>query len=355
MKTLERYIGLAVAKSYVIIIAILVPLFSFLAFVEQLEDVGKGEYRPVDALFYVMRTVPGRLLDLAPFTALLGSILALGVLAKTSELTAMRAAGMSTVQVSGAVLKPGGVVMLTAALFAQFVVPPLDQWAEKRRSLAVSGTGDLLTEQGFWSREGRRFLNVRAVEHGRIPTNIEIFEFDPKGQLRIYVRAAKAAIEGPRRWELIDVQQKILEESGIQSRRLPHLTWEPFLSKRQVQVLELPAPVLSPSDLYHYSRYLGETGQEAARVELIFWQKTTLPLAVGAMLVLGLSFIFGSAPGFSVGRRLALGTLAGIAFHLLNQIVANLGLLVGLSPALIVAVPLSVAVLFALYMMRRAR
>jgi len=48
-----------------------------------------------DALLYTALTLPGRVLELTPTSALLGSIIALGLLAKNLELLAMRASGIS--------------------------------------------------------------------------------------------------------------------------------------------------------------------------------------------------------------------------------------------------------------------
>jgi len=48
-----------------------------------------------EALLYVVLTLPGRMLELSPTSALIGSTLALGLLAKNLELVALRASGIS--------------------------------------------------------------------------------------------------------------------------------------------------------------------------------------------------------------------------------------------------------------------
>ena len=69
----------------------------------QLDDIGKGSYGFVDAFMYSAYTLPRRFYDLFPTAAVIGSLLGLGQLAATSELTALRAIGLSRKRLSLAV------------------------------------------------------------------------------------------------------------------------------------------------------------------------------------------------------------------------------------------------------------
>ena len=102
-----RYIAIQVAAGLLIATAVLLPLFSFFDLLEQLDDVGKGTYRTVDAFLYTAMLLPRRFIQIAPFIALLGTVAALGSLAVNSELIAMRTAGLSPVQISLAPLGVG--------------------------------------------------------------------------------------------------------------------------------------------------------------------------------------------------------------------------------------------------------
>ena len=88
MLTLDRHIWLRVIKGYVLVMAILLSIFSLMAFVNELDMVGRGTYGIADAALNVLLTAPGRIVELAPVTALLGSIIGLGELAAGHELIA---------------------------------------------------------------------------------------------------------------------------------------------------------------------------------------------------------------------------------------------------------------------------
>jgi len=79
MKILDRYLGRSFLRSWLSVNLVLAGLLSFLELAKQLDHVGEGHYRLTDALFYVALTLPGRMLELTPTSALLGSMVALGL------------------------------------------------------------------------------------------------------------------------------------------------------------------------------------------------------------------------------------------------------------------------------------
>ena len=78
MTILDRYIGLALARGALLVILVLLPLFTLLDLVRQLDEIGTGSYGLLDAILYEVFLMPTYLLNLVPFTALLGTSMALG-------------------------------------------------------------------------------------------------------------------------------------------------------------------------------------------------------------------------------------------------------------------------------------
>ncbi|HDZ16301.1 MAG TPA: LptF/LptG family permease, partial [Methylophaga aminisulfidivorans] len=92
MKLLSRYIASHILSSTVIVLLVLLGLYTFMDFVAELDDLGKGQYQLMDIVSYLLLTMPKRIYELLPVAALLGSVIGLGTLASQSELVAMRAA-----------------------------------------------------------------------------------------------------------------------------------------------------------------------------------------------------------------------------------------------------------------------
>ena len=80
MIILDRYIASSYLKGMVPVMLLLLTLFSFMALAEELEDVGEGTFRQIDAFLVVLYTSPRRIVDLMPVTALLGGLMGLGAL-----------------------------------------------------------------------------------------------------------------------------------------------------------------------------------------------------------------------------------------------------------------------------------
>ena len=111
MVKLDRYIGTQVFFSILAVLGIILGLALLFAFIDELGDV-QGKYGLGEALSYVMLTAPRRAYEMLPMAALIGSLIGLGSLASNSELTIMRAAGVSIGRIVWAVMKPLLVLIL---------------------------------------------------------------------------------------------------------------------------------------------------------------------------------------------------------------------------------------------------
>ena len=351
---LDRYIGQLLARSILLVAIVLVPLVALLDLLQQLDDVGVGNYRLLDAIVYEVLLMPDYMLSLMPFIALLGTSLALGGLAHTKELTAMRASGISIVRIALATLRSGVLFMFVVIIMMEWIAPLLHQQALKRQSLALSGVEVLIEKHGFWIHKDDRFINVRNIYHGNTPADIHVFEFDPeKHQLRRYLHADRAETQERKQWLYKDLITKNYEDGTVETRHEAGLVEESYLTEKQLKVLELPIESLPPSDLYQYLKYLRTSGQTTERFELVFWQKVMLPVVVVVMMLCSFPFVFGSMRVASMGKRIVLATVTGLSFQLISQLLANLGLMLDLSPLLMVLVPVIAILIIGAVSMRQ--
>lgn len=354
MKIFNRYIGIQVTKGYMVVLAILLTVFSFLAFVEDLENMGKGQYRLMDAIQFVLLMVPRNIVELMPVTALLGSLLALGGLAGGNELIAMQAVGVSALRISWLVMRWGCVLILAVVGLDELVAPPLEQQALAHRTFMTADLGLQRTAHGFWARDKHRFLHVGKMLHGRIPAEIDIFQFDEKGQLQQYTHADQARATPDNQWILTDVQQKDINKQGMRMHQHDQLPWKSFVNQDQIDLLLLPPDSLSLSDLYGYIHYLEGRHQNAERYALALWKKMGMPMAVGAMILLAIPFVLGPLRHISMGKRIMAGGIIGLSFHLVSQVLGQLGLLFSIHPAMTALAPSIVVLSTAIWLLRRA-
>lgn len=339
MKILNRYVAVSLLKGYLPVLAIFLAVFSLIVFVEELDEVGKGRYTFWSATEFLLLTLPSRLVFLAPFVALLGSIMALGGLANGRELIAMQAVGISPYQIAWSVMKVGAWFILVVGFLEEVVTPPLDQEAYYNRSIALSDSGAYKGKQGFWFREGRRIVKIHELRYGEIPKGIDIFEFKEEGQMTSYMHAEEADIENPQKWILKNIHKQVIQGMNVSHELLASLEWDSPLKQKEMRLLTLPASSLAPSELYQYIQVLKAKKQNSLRYELSFWDKMLMPLNTGLMILVAIPFVFGPLRMAAAGKRIFIGSLTGLGFYLMAEIFKYVGILIGASPLVTTVAP----------------
>lgn len=338
MNILDQYLGRQILGGLLMATIVLMPLFSFLDFVEQLDDVGKGFYGIDDAFIYVLLTMPRRFIQLSPFIALLGNVAVLGRLAINLELISLRTAGYSPVQISRASMKIGLLLVLLTGILEQYIAPPLHQKAVALRAAALDQGTELGRNLGIWTRNSRQILRIGNLQHDSRLSTVEIIQLDDNGHLSEYIYADGFDVINTNEWELHNVTRKLVTDGIVVSSTAESVTWGTFLRPEQISTLTKPQESLSPTELFQYIEYLKSTGQESNAYSLALWRKAGGALTTLGMLLLSIPFVFGS-PRTGFAGRIVLAGITGIGVYLLDQIFSNAGLILGLNTALVALVP----------------
>ena len=99
----DLYVGRVVLVTVLLAWMVLLGFDVVMALSGQVGDLGKGSFDFPTALAVVAYTVPRRAYTIFPYAAVIGSLMGLGQLAATSELTALRALGLSRRRLSASV------------------------------------------------------------------------------------------------------------------------------------------------------------------------------------------------------------------------------------------------------------
>ncbi len=351
---LRKYIAKTIIGSTLLVLLVLLGLYTFMDLVNELDELGKGNYAIAEIANYMLLSMPKRIYELLPIAALLGSVLGLGNMASQSELVAMRAAGVTVAAINRSVLLVAIILFIFALFVGEVIRPPAEQHAREAKSLAQSGTVGSRSAHGFWTRDGNHFNHIqRILPDGRFE-GISIYEFDDENRLRI-VTKAKTATYDANTWTLSDVVQSTLDESGVRVRAVEHARWRSQLNPGMVNIVIVPPEFLPLWGLLEYISYLKQNHQAVEQYQMAFWMKLMMPLSSAVMVFLAVPFVFGPLRSSSMGGRILIGSLAGIGFHLINQTFQHIGLVYGVLPWLAASLP---TVLFAgvgIYLMKRVR
>ena len=321
MNTLDRYIGKSILGSIFATLLTLVGLSAIIKFVEQFRSVGKGTYDIWQAVAFTGLTIPKDIETFFPMAALLGALMALGNLASRSELVVMQAAGFSRFKIGMAVMKTALPLVVLTMVIGEWGIPQTEQFARDMRARALSGGSMLSMKNGVWAKDGNNFVFVRRVTDDAKLNDIYIYTFDQHRNLTELKHANQASYsEDESKWTLRQVNHSMISKDEITTSNRLSEKWETNLTPDKLGAVSLRPTSLSISGLYNYISFLRETGQDVSRFELTFWRKIFQPVSVGVMMLLALSFIFGSLRSVTAGARIVTGICFGFLFYVVNEI-----------------------------------
>jgi lipopolysaccharide export system permease protein len=349
---LDGYIGKSVFLAILAVLGIILGLATLFAFIDEMSDVS-DTYTLVDILSYVLLTAPRRLYDMLPMAALIGCLIGLGTLASNSELTIMRAAGVSIGRIVWAVMKPMLVLMLAGVLIGEYVAPATETVAQANRSLA-QGSGDAQSaKHGLWHRQGDEFIHVNSVQPNGILYGVTRYRFDKERHM-LSASFAKRAQFDTDHWQLTEVTTTLFHDKRTEVVTIPLERWDVALSPQLLSTVVMSPDSLSISGLWGYIHYLADQGLNNGRYWLAFWVKVLQPLVTAALVLMAISFIFGPLRSVTLGQRVFTGVLVGFTFRIVQDLLGPSSLVFGFSPLFSVLVPAGVCALAGVWLLRRA-
>lgn len=352
MVKLNRYIGSSVLLSILAVLGIIVGLGLLFAFIDELGDIERN-YRVQDAAWYVLLTTPRRIYEMLPMAAMIGCLVGLGTLASSSELTVMRAAGVSLMRIVWAVMRPMLVLMLAGILLGEYVAPWTEGMAKSYRA-ETQGKDDAQSgKHGLWHREGREYIHINAVTTRGVLRGVTRYRFDEQRNLLSSSFARLASHQGDH-WVLEDIRVTHFEKQQTRIETLASQRWDVELDPQLLSTVILEPESLSISGLWRYTHYLAEQDLNNARYWLAFWVKVLQPLVTAALVLMAISFVFGPLRSVTLGQRVFTGVLVGFVFKIAQDLLGPSSLVFGFSPLLAVVVPAAICAGAGLLLLRRA-
>ncbi|MGL4318512.1 MAG: LPS export ABC transporter permease LptG [Pseudomonas sp.] len=352
MVRLDRYIGTSVFFAILSVLGIIVGLALLFAFIDELGDLSET-YGTQEALIYVLLTLPRRLYEMLPMAALIGCLIGLGSLASNSELTIMRAAGVSVGRIVWAVMKPMLVLMLVGVLIGEYLAPWSENLAQAQRSMAQGGGEAQSSKRGLWHRQGEEFVHINAVQPNGKLFGVTRYQFDGQRHMLSASFARRALFQGDH-WLLEEVRTTQFHDKSTEVLESPSERWDIELNPQLLGTVVMEPEALSISGLWRYIHYLREQGLNNGSYWLAFWTKLLQPLVTAALVLMAISFIFGPLRSVTLGQRVFTGVLVGFVFRIGQDLLGPSSLVFGFSPLLAVLVPALICAVAGVFLLRRA-
>jgi LPS export ABC transporter permease LptG/LPS export ABC transporter permease LptF len=313
---LDKYVISQFLKTFVIVLVTFVMLMLLFTFFELLGDIIRNRSAFVVVGEYLLNLTPSMIYLIAPLSVLISVLVVFGTLNRTSELTAMKATGISLYRLVVPVLAIATLLAVALFIFDETYVPGANRRQEALRS-EIKGhppeTFQRPDEKWMFGTEkpGQPshifYYQFFDQDHDRF-ANISVFTFRPGTfDLTSRLYAANAYWNaGEHDWVFRDGWQRSFGTDELSSFRnfsqttLPGLTELPQYFKKD----QRPSSEMDFNELRRYISDLSHSGFDTMRLRVQLNHKLAYPLITLVMAVLAIPF------ALSMGRS---GSLAGIA------------------------------------------
>lgn len=319
---LDDYVMREYATNFALVLSSFSALFLIFTFFELIGAIFHNRTPLVTVGEYLINLIPFILSQVTPLCALVAVLITFGALNRTSEITAMKATGISLYRIIIPVLV--ATILISAALFAfdEFYLPAANRRQEALLSVIKDKPSQTFLSPGLNWISGQT-VNGTSANTGQPSrifyyqffnaekdsfANLTVFEFDPTTfalKRRIF---ATAASWNPQldNWVFVNGWQRTFAGETVASYQpftvasFPEIKEQPSYFKKEF----LPSQEMSYSELTRYIDDLKQSGFETKRLTVQLYKKIAYPLITLVMAILAIPF------ALSMGKK---GSLAGIA------------------------------------------
>jgi lipopolysaccharide export system permease protein len=352
---LGRYILRNVFGYTALVLLVLLALGTLFLFINEQDDIGTGSYTATQAMMYVMLNLPTFACQILPVAALIGGLLALGNLARGSELVVMRASGITTAQFCSWLAVAGVILAVLMVGVGEFVAPPLEKYARQIKVFSKYSEFSFAGNRGTWVRDGNTIISVEEQSAESRFGGVQVFRLDADRRVLSIGRADTANVNWKNDWRLENYAETRFANGGAEVEKAPVEEIHSTLSPDFLGLAVIEPQAMGLGDLLSYIDHLHRNALEAGRFEVAFWSRTARVVALMLVLILALPFALGPMRSTGQGARTVVGILIGAGFVLLSQTLENSGQLLGLSPILTGWLPTGLLAVLTMGMLTRAR
>lgn len=355
MNMLDRYIARTLLGGVALTMAILLTLGLLFIFISEQPDVGTGHYGLLQAIQYSVMTVPQFALESFPAGVLIGSLLGIGVLARSNELTVMRVSGMSKLRLSVAVLFSAFILVGIAMLIGEFLAQPLGELADQEKAFARYSNVSFAGAAGAWIRSGNTIVEVQGLSTAAEFRGMLVFNLTPDNRVASVASATQASPLGPKAWRLLNYNESSLSRDTVSSQQQYERVLQTAAGSDLLQFAVVPPAQLALHNLYRAILYLRSNNQPAQPYLIAFWSRIARMAGIMAALLFALPFGFGSMRSATFGGRTTLGLTLGVVYFFLQRLVESGAQVYRVDPLILAWVPTGLLTLAALVLIWRIR
>jgi LPS export ABC transporter permease LptF/LPS export ABC transporter permease LptG len=314
---LDDYVMREYATNFALVLFSFATLFVIFTFFELIGDIIRNRTPLVTVGDYLINLIPYIFYNVTPLCALVAVLITFGAFTRTSEITAMKATGISLYRIVTPVLITTLLISIGLFAFDEFYLPAANRRQEALRSVIKDKPARTFL------RPDRQWISGQTTSNGdpqrifyyqffdsskNVFANVTVFEFDPATfalRRRIFASSAHWN-ERVNQWAFENGWQRTFAGETIASYQPFTLTTFPEIHEQPAYFVkeDRPSQEMSYGELSGYIDDLKQSGFDTKRLSVQLNRKLAYPLITLVMAMLAIPF------SLSMGKR---GSLAGVA------------------------------------------
>ena len=335
MSLLSRYVFREVLVYTGLVVALLLVLTGLYLFLTEMNELGIGRYGVIDALIVVVCRLPQQAFTILPIASLIGSLLALGNLARSSELVIMRASGVSIFRLAAWVGMAGALLTVMTWWIGNSLYPVAEHFADIYKTLAKTNQLASGNNETLRARDGNTFVTVHKQKDANDLTGLYIVRFDDKHQIQSIGHAVSATLDQSHKWQLNSYDETQFEDGQVKASHVPSATFETNISPEFLNTARANPDSLTGSALLDYAKYLETNHLNSDEFRTAYWIRVARTCSILVIVMLAIPFSLGSLRSSGMGTRIVIGISVGAVFFLLAKLLWNARSVYSLDPLVV--------------------
>lgn len=156
-----------------------------------------SKYNPSARLLiqYYLTQIPFEIYQAIPIASLVGSVVVMVLLARSGEVTAMRAVGMSPLRIITPVAFGGLILSIASFLLGEYAIPYTARKSHYLKQVTIEGEDAGLSEGAYWVRSLQRTINFKSYNPlNRSLLQLKVLHLSPDDFRVMKVTHARSAV-----------------------------------------------------------------------------------------------------------------------------------------------------------------
>ena len=328
MKLLDKYILREFLRFFLITCITFIALYLIVDFFEKIRMFLSNKASAAQMASYFFYSIPIIISLTLPFAILLSTLLTYSFLSKFSEITAMKANGVSLYRIALPALAVAAIISVFLFFFTELVTPASIQKTEYIVKVDVQKQTSMgfFKQNEIWYRGRNAIYNFKLFDvEKNILRGVTINQLNPDFTLKMRIDAERAEWIN-NQWVFFNLLSTTFNENNA-----PSLEWSKQKAihipegPNDFKIIQKDAEKMGYFELRRYVNKIQAEGYDVSKYRVDLNGKLAFPFVCVILVFIGMSFSVRSERSGGLMQSLALGIFIGASYWIVHAFCMSLG------------------------------